>query len=137
MSCEPILRALIVSPTPTWPLNYGNRKRIFSVCNQLKQRGFEIHFVHYACEMDWHNYVPIESRQKMNEQWDIVDHVLQSNSAVHQWPHSGEDHLIDEWWDEALQNHLSKTFEAREYDLLIVNYTWLSRALELAPFKNS
>ncbi|MEE3239398.1 MAG: glycosyltransferase [Pseudomonadota bacterium] len=133
MSSEPILRALVVSPTPTWPLNYGNRKRIFSVCNQLKQRRFEVHFVHFACEMDWHNYVPIESRQRMNQQWDIVDHVLQSNPAVHQWPQFGEDHLIDEWWDEALQNHLKKTFEAREYDLLIVNYTWLSKALELAP----
>ena len=107
MSSEPILRALVVSPTPTWPLNYGNRKRIFSVCNQLKQRKFEVHFVHYACEMDWHNYVPIESRQRMNQQWDIVDHVLQSNPAVHQWPQFGEDHLIDEWWDEALQNHRS------------------------------
>ncbi|MAV75012.1 MAG: hypothetical protein CL691_00090 [Cellvibrionales bacterium] len=135
MSNETILRALIVSPTPTWPLNYGNRKRIFSVCNELKQRGFEVHFVHYVSEMDWNNHIPIVSRQKMNEQWDIVDHVMKSNSAVHQWPQSGKDHLIDEWWDEALQNHLSKTFQAREYDLLIVNYTWLSMALEVAPSK--
>ena len=32
-----------------------------------------------------------------------------------------------------LKNHLQKTFAAREYDLCVVNYTWLSKALDIAP----
>ena len=42
---------------------------------------------------------------------------------------------IDEWWDWALENHLSKIFASREYDVCIVNYTWLSKALEFAQEK--
>ena len=72
------LRALVVAPTPTWPLNYGNRKRIYSVCSKLQSLGFEIHYVHYASEGDWRDYIPIETRKRMDEQWDIVDHVWPS-----------------------------------------------------------
>lgn len=128
------LRALIIAPTPTWPLNYGNRKRIYSVCSKLKDLGFEIHYVHYASEGDWRDHVPFETRKKMDEQWDLVDHVWPSK-PLHDWPKEGSDHLIDEWWDWSLENHLVKTFQAREYDLCITNYTWLSKALELAPAK--
>lgn len=128
------LRALVVAPTPTWPLNYGNRKRIYSVCSKLQSLGFEIHYVHYASEGDWRDYIPIETRKRMDEQWDIVDHVWPSK-PLHDWPKEGDDHSIDEWWDWALENHLSKTFSSREYDVCIVNYTWLSKALELAPEK--
>ena len=128
------LRALVVAPTPTWPLNYGNRKRIYSVCSKLQSLGFEIHYVHYASEGDWRDYIPIETRKRMDEQWDRVDHVWPSK-PLHDWPKEGDDHRIDEWWDWALENHLSKTFASREYDVCIVNYTWLSKALELAPEK--
>ena len=128
------LRALVVAPTPTWPLNYGNRKRIYSVCSKLQSLGFEIHYVHYASEGDWRDYTPVETRKKMDEQWELVDHVWPSK-PLHDWPKEGDDHRIDEWWDWALENHLSKTFASREYDVCIVNYTWLSKALELAPEK--
>jgi hypothetical protein len=134
MEKNKVLRALVVAPTPTWPLNYGNRKRIYSVCSKLQSLGFEIHYVHYASEGDWRDYTPVETRKKMDEQWELVDHVWPSK-PLHDWPKEGDDHHIDEWWDWALENHLSKTFAAREYDVCIVNYTWLSKALELAPEK--
>ena len=60
------LRALVLAPTPTWPLDYGNRKRIFMVCNELKERGYEIHYVHYASEGDWRNNMPIATRIEMD-----------------------------------------------------------------------
>lgn len=125
-------RALVVAPTPTWPLDYGNRKRIYMVCNELKARGFEIHYIHYASEGDWRNNMPMQTRLKMDEQWDLVDHIFPS-IGLHNWPQHGEDHLIDEWWDPALANHLKHILNARTYDVVIVNYTWLSKALELVP----
>lgn len=125
-------RALVIAPTPTWPLDYGNRKRIFMVCQELKARGLEIHYVHYASEGDWRNNMPMNTRFKMDEQWDIVDHVFPS-IGLHNWPKKGDDHLIDEWWDPALENHLKHVFNGRTYDVVIVNYTWLSKALELVP----
>ena len=132
MSHDRQLRALVVAPTPTWPLNYGNRKRIFSVCSKLKSIGFSIYYVHYASEADWRDYIPEKSRQMMDKQWDFVDHVWPS-IPLHDWPKDGDDHRIDEWWDWSLENHLSKLFSARDFDLTVVNYTWLSKALEFAP----
>lgn len=125
-------RALVVAPTPTWPLDYGNRKRIYKVCKELQARGFEIHYVHYASEGDWRNNMPMKTRQKMDEQWDIVDHVYPS-VGLHDSPKHGDDHLIDEWWDPALENHLKHIFNGRTYDVVVVNYTWLSKALEFVP----
>ena len=125
-------RALVVAPTPTWPLDYGNRKRIFMVCKELKAKGFEIHYVHYASEGDWRNNMPLKTRQEMDKQWDIVDHIYPS-VGLHDWPKHGEDHLIDEWWDPVLENHLQHLFKGRTYDVVIVNYTWLSKALDFVP----
>ncbi len=130
--CNPIYRALVVSPTPTWPLDFGNRKRIFSVCKNLKAIGFEVHFVHYASESDWRSNLPMDSRIKMDLQWDFVDHVFPS-VELHAWPKSAADHMIDEWWDPVLENHLKSVFTSRVYDLVLVNYTWLSKALEFVP----
>ncbi len=129
---EQTKRALIVSPTPTWPLNYGNRKRVFMVCSKLQKLGFEIHFVHYASEVDWRNNIPVESRRIMNSQWDMVDHIFPSVN-LHCYPENGVDHTIDEWWDPALEIYLKSIFKSRDYDVVIVNYTWLSKALELVP----
>jgi hypothetical protein len=125
-------RALVVAPTPTWPLDYGNRKRIYMVCKELQARGFEIHYVHYASEGDWRNNMPMRTRYEMDKQWDIVDHVYPS-VGLHDWPKHGDDHLIDEWWDPALENHLKHIFNGRTYDVVVVNYTWLSKALEFVP----
>ena len=41
-------RVLVLSPTPTHPQDYGNRKRIFEVCSHLQNEGAEITFVHPA-----------------------------------------------------------------------------------------
>ncbi|GAB2195581.1 glycosyltransferase family 4 protein [Sessilibacter sp. MAH2] len=129
---EPIKRALVISPTPTWPLNFGNRKRIFMVCSKLKSLGFEIHFVHYASETDWRSNIPTNSRRQMNSQWDMVDHVFPSID-LHCSPKDGLDHTIDEWWDPVLENFLKFILKNRDFDVVIVNYTWLSRALEFVP----
>lgn len=126
-----MLKALVLSPTPTWPLNYGNRKRVYSICKRLQDSGFSIHFVHYASEGDWRESVPDVAADQMAEQWHRVDHVFPS-VPLHTDPES-DVHLIDEWWDPALENHLKGLFSRAEYDLVWVNYTWLSRGLVLAP----
>ena len=127
-----MLKALVLSPTPTWPLNYGNRKRVYSICKRLQDSGFSIHFVHYASEGDWRESVPDVAADQMAEQWHRVDHVFPS-VPLHTDPES-DVHLIDESggiprWKTTLKGLFSRA----EYDLVWVNYTWLSRGLVLAP----
>lgn len=124
-----MLKALVLSPTPTWPLNYGNRKRVYSICKRLQANGFSIHFVHYASEVDWRESIPDAAADQMAQQWHRVDHVFPS-VPLHPDP-EGDVHHIDEWWDPALENHLQGLFSRAEYDLVWVNYTWLSKGLDL------
>ena len=122
---------LVVSPTPTWPLDHGNRKRVFSVCDALKQRGAIIHFVYYPSEGDWRNQYPKKALQVMHEQWDYVYKVTPS-VPLHVSA-KGDNHTIDEWWDEALERELNWLSSVNRFDAMIVNYSWLSKALECVP----
>ncbi|BFM06782.1 glycosyltransferase [Halioxenophilus aromaticivorans] len=132
MSEQIPFKVLIISPTPTWPLNFGNRKRIFSICEQLKKNGMYLHFVHYASEADWRGGYPLEYAEKMRNQWDVVDHIFPSK-PIHDAPQNGLDHEVDEWWDWVIQHHIEQLTKRTHFNLCIVNYTWLSKALEFVP----
>ncbi|MGL5938806.1 MAG: glycosyltransferase [Waterburya sp.] len=120
---------LVLSPTPTYPLDYGNRKRIFYVCRQLKDRGAKIHFLHYPGE--WRSKTPYDAMHIMAQQWDSF-HLVSPTRYLHQAA-QGEDHTIDEWWDYSIGDYLKYLFERNYFDVFIVNYTYLSKALEFAP----
>lgn len=121
---------LVLSPTPTYPVDHGNRKRIHAYCSRLKREGARIHFVYYAFEW-WHGYIPHEAMREMTAQWDSF-HLIPITRSI-QTPAKGEDHLIDEWWDESIGTYLKWLFERARYDVFIVNYCFFSKALEYAP----
>ena len=125
------LRVLVVSPTPTFPVDFGNRRRIYHVCRHLKDQGAEIHFVHYPSESEWREAFPLDFHLAMQRQWDSC-HVVPVTRGLHS-PPAGEDHTIDEWWDPAIGTMLDWLFRVQHFDVCIVNYTWLSRALEHCP----
>jgi len=121
----------VLSPTPTSPLNFGNRKRINSVCRSLQDRGFEVSFIFYPFDGDWRDDFDPSHLEIMRREWKDVELVIPSNEYH---PYAiGEDHLIDEWWDPALETHLKWHFRSRHVDAFLVNYTYLSKAFEFAP----
>ena len=95
---------LVVSPTPTWPLDYGNRKRIFSICSTLKERGAIIHFLHYPSEGEWREHYPKHATQVMQRQWDYYYKAAPSR-PLHVSA-KDDNHEIDEWWDYALEKEI-------------------------------
>jgi hypothetical protein len=121
---------VIVSPTPTHPIDFGNRKRIHRMAAELKRAGFRVHFILFALEQDWREDFPEESYLAMKEEWDEF-HVVRSVSPYHK-SSEGEDHKLDEWWDDALEKFLWWYLRSRPVDAVIVNYVYLSRALTLA-----
>ncbi len=120
---------LVLSPTPTYPNNQGNRKRIYSVCQQLKESGARIHFLYYP--QDWVCHVPTDDLRQVAEQWDSF-YIVPTTRDL-QTPSQAEDHTIDEWWDYAIGDYLKWLFTHYYFDAFIVNYTYLSKALEFAP----
>lgn len=121
---------LVLSPTPTWPLDAGNRKRIHRICSDLQARGARVHFVFYPFEW-WFACVPQSHIDAMASQWDSF-HLAPVTRPL-QSPPAGSHHTIDEWWDPAIESMLRWLLQRGRYDAFIVNYAYLSKALELAP----
>jgi len=121
---------LVLSPTPTYPLDAGNRKRVHAVCSELKRRGARIHFVFYPFEW-WFSHVPQKHLREMEQQWDSF-YMAPPTRPIQSAP-SGHHHSIDEWWDESIDGLLRWLFGKSKFDAFIVNYPYLSRALEVAP----
>jgi glycosyltransferase involved in cell wall biosynthesis len=125
------LEILVVSPTPTHPQDHGNRKRIFELCSELKRQGAKIHFVHYASEHDWRSSRPSRWEKEMIADWDSYQLVAPSR-PLHE-PAIGPDHLIDEWSDPSLSAYIRWTFTVRAYDVVLVEYTWMSFCFDSVP----
>src|SRR6201986_2276186 len=124
-------RVLVLSPTPTHPQDYGNRKRIYEVCKRFKDNGAQVTFVHYPAELEWRGTLPVSAEREMQQCWDHYYTV-----GLTRLPHSdpaARDHRIDEWFDPAVGQFLSWLFSVRSFDIFIVNYAWLSKAFEFAP----
>lgn len=121
---------LVLSPTPTWPLDHGNRKKIYTYCKALRDAGARIHFVLYPLEWPF-SHVPSAAIKRMTEQWDMFM-LAPVTVRLYEWA-KGEDHTIDEWWDPALDSVLRFLFSRNSYDAFIVNYPFMSKALEFAP----
>lgn len=125
------LRVLVLSPTPSFPIDYGNRRRIHFLCRRLKDLGAEIHYLHYPTEEEWGESVPLAEQRRMASEWDAY-YVSPVTRPLYT-PPVGQDHDLDEWWDPAIGSMLSWLFRVQVFDAFIVNYAWLSKGLEFAP----
>ncbi len=126
-------RALVLSPAASHPLDYGNRNRVFQTAQFLKDSGFEVHFVLYPIEEDWTRGIP-PAAQDMRAHWDSF-HVIIPTRPLHQLA-AGDYHTIDEWWDPAIGDYLKWLFERQFFDVVFVNYVYLSKAFEFASKRN-
>lgn len=126
------LRVLVLSPVPTWPVTFGNRNRIVQVNRALQRAGAHVALLHYPSDEEWRVRLPRGALAEMSRQWEEVFHCPVTRQ-LHTRPAEGDDHRIDEWWDPAIGQTLDWLFRVGRYDALLVNYTWLSRALEHAP----
>jgi glycosyltransferase involved in cell wall biosynthesis len=122
---------LVVSPTPTEPADFGNRRYILNSLRLLQAQGARIVFVYYPAEHDWRTAVPLDQLHAMQAQWEAF-YLAPVTRRLHAEP-AGSHHQLDEWWDESLGGLLRWIFSTHRIDVCIVNYTWLSHALELCP----
>ena len=76
--------------------------------------------------------MPLADHAAMGAFFDEV-HLVPVTRPPHTAPWPGPDHAIDEWWDPSIGTMLDWLFSVRRFDAVLVNYTWLSRALEHVP----
>ncbi len=121
------MRILVVSPTPSHPQDAGNRTRIHAVLSALKEAGHTIHL----CLLARENPSPA-GIAAMRDAWDEVvlvphDRALENQSL-------GALNALDDWILPETEAAFA-ALAAREpgFDLVLVNYVFLSRAFEHFP----
>lgn len=125
------LRVLVLSPTPTHPQDFGNRKRIFRICSRFAGQGMRVTFAHYPSEAEWRSRFPAGAERAMRKCWDQY-HTIPPTQILHPDP-AHLRHDIDEWWDDSIGQFLTWIFAVQSFDIFVVNYSWLSKAFEYAP----
>ena len=121
---------LVLSTTPPLPRDYGNRNRVHQTVSLFRRMGFSVSFLLYPIDRDWADEVPLYHRQLV----DSFDHfaVVPNSRELHQNAR-GYHHCIDEWWDDNIAQQLIWLFQRKRFDVLFVNYTFLTKAFEFAP----
>ncbi|SHI90144.1 Glycosyltransferase involved in cell wall bisynthesis [Roseomonas rosea] len=120
------MRCLVISPTPTHPQDAGNRQRIHALLSALRGFGHQVEFAFVQREA----VVP-EAIEAMRAAWDRLHLIPYDRTA--ESPSLGETFALDDWFPPALEEAIAALAQAGSYDLVLVEYVFLSRALELFP----
>jgi polysaccharide biosynthesis protein PslH len=129
-------RILIVTPTATHPQNAGNRRRLHTLGQILTEEGFELHWVHVrqergfdenAMAAEWPNFtaLPVQSpREKLLRR---IYRPIQ-RSLPRSWALPFD---VDDWYSVNLDTHLLRLHDQFQFDAVMVEYIWFSKALNL------
>lgn len=130
------LQVLCISPTPTHPTTAGNRVRILNLLSALERWGHTVHFMHVARETG--------DNAAMAERWGPRFHPVpytkppRAESGARKWVRRArqiydEDARhrlgVDDWYDPALDAHLAALRARVAFDVVIVEYVFMSKAL--------
>ncbi|MGG5821049.1 glycosyltransferase [Falsiroseomonas sp. HW251] len=121
------MRVLVVSPTPTHPQDAGNRARIHAVLSALKAAGHSIHL----CLLMREN-PSAEALAAMRAAWDQVFEV--PHDRAKEARSLGEVNALDDWILPETEAAFA-VLAARQpgFDLVLVEYVFLSRAFDFFP----
>jgi glycosyltransferase involved in cell wall biosynthesis len=126
------LTALVLTPFASHPADAGHRRRVLQTTRVLRDAGYRITFLFYAFEGAWYWRFDDAAFKEMAEEWGEVQ-VVMAHKKVGAPPSDGHAHHLDEWWDPQLEAYLTRLFEARAFDVMVVHNVWLSKAFDFAP----
>ena len=118
---------LVLTPTPSHPQDAGNRKRIYALTKYLQELGATIYFVY--CPREWDREIPQDAYDGMRQCWDYFFIAYPVQASAHQT--NDEYFEIDAWWDVGIEFTINWISLATEFDMVICNYIFYSKVLEL------
>jgi len=120
------MRCLVLSPTPTHPQDAGNRGRIHALLLALKGFGHRVEFAFVRREA-----VAEAAVDAMRGAWDALHLIPYDRTAERAGPDGTFG--LDDWFPPSVEAAVAALAAAGPYDLVLVEYVFLSRALELFP----
>lgn len=115
-------RALIVSPIASHPPDQGNAARILAFGQALAARGILCEFLYYTGEG-----LTEAQEAAMRAFWPVLHIHHQTPKPEPSLPAAWG---LDDWCPPSLADRVAALQRARRYDAVVVNYVWMSRALE-------
>jgi polysaccharide biosynthesis protein PslH len=143
-----VKKILVISPTPSHPQTQGNRQRIYTLLINLKELGHQVYFAHIkkdkgdqgAMQQCWGERfyslsyeMPAATIQKRQLSSNKIIKLFQKaerklRAIVGNNPYYT--FLIDEWYDESVDEALISLAESLSPDIVIIEYVFFSKALE-------
>ena len=118
---------LVLTPTPSYPQDAGNRKRIYALTKYLQELGATIYFVY--CPREWDREIPQDAFNGMHQCWDYFFMAYPVQRSVHQT--ENEYFELDAWWDVGIEFTVNWIKLAVDFDMVLCNYIFYSKVLEL------
>jgi len=143
---------LVVSPVPTHPTTAGNRARINNMLELLRAEGHIIHFLYtgtlentdqHAMKDAWHECFFLPNLKPKGFKWfaKLIKNFFKINTAwldYKIWKINApfiaklfKPYKVDDWYNPAIDNMVRVLQEKHTYDVLLVEYVFLSRAFDL------
>lgn len=136
-------KILIVSPEPTHPPNQGHRARILNLCQGLKNKGAKIDFLLMTSSKDKkftemekffgksHLFIHNNRRVLFKQKIYNLFHQLYKNNIVR--PERAYNYKLDDFFDNSVKKLYKRILKENTYDMVIVEYVFLSKILEYTP----
>ena len=132
-------KLLIVSPTPTHPQNAGSRARVFALARALQATGHDVHFFFVrrergdeaAMQRWWGNRYHAADYTEPPQRWAKPS--MLGRVAARLAPAWRYNLPLDAWFDERVLPPLAALQAAERFDAVLVEYVFMSRALEAFP----
>lgn len=140
------MKILIVSDIPTSPVNAGNRKLIAAYTSLFKRWGHEVHFLYVyrhnlrkRYRMEAKNSIPITRKEwgSLFHQYDysLLENLRANMNIIKSKLFRDDYRKVDEIYPAGLSKEILRLHGLHHFDALLVNYFYLSKALEAIPIK--
>lgn len=116
------MKILWISPTLPFPISAGNRRHLNYLVSFFKQKKSEIDFLLYGWEKEAEKNIEILNGM-FNKFINIPQPTTKKMTEFDYWG-------IDDWISEDLMIKTSEIASQENYDLVIVEYVWLSKVFE-------
>jgi hypothetical protein len=125
------LNGLVLSPVLPQQTGQGNRARVYDLSTQLSKFS-NLHLLYYLYETVKEAEYTFDKFEDIRDIFKLILPVVPTVS-IQPPPKNNQFHEIDEWWDPILEGTLKYLSNNFKYDFVLVNYVWLSKALEFFP----
>lgn len=134
------MKILMLSPVPTHPPIAGNRARILALADSLIAAGHALHFAWVALEqgdrmamMKHFDGQFTELKYQVPKAVSGVSARLRRSVLRHMGQASAHVWGVDDWYDPGLTDQLKALQAQHGFDVVFVEYVFMSRALEAFP----